>query len=112
MIQVVFRLFMTGLFTYFTSKLLYFYNTHKQLLFFVFCRYYTERFNPDLEMAQYYQDIPSSMWITLLNLSGECPLCDFTAYGKIITGCIGIFAVGLFGVPIGKYIFVVVRLIR
>ena len=47
--------------------------------------YYTERENPDLEMARYYQDIPSAMWITLLNLSGECPLCDFTAMGKVST---------------------------
>jgi hypothetical protein len=65
--------------------------------------YYTERDNPDTEMSRYYQNIPSSMWITLLNLSGECPLCDFTAAGKVITGCIGIFAVGLFGVPIGIF---------
>ena len=37
--------------------------------------YYTERENPDLEMARYYQDIPSAMWITLLNLSGEVRHC-------------------------------------
>jgi Ion transport protein len=37
--------------------------------------YYTERNNPDSEMAQNYTTIliPDSMWMTLLNLSGEVP---------------------------------------
>ena len=65
--------------------------------------HYFERDNPDALMSQYYQDIPSAMWITLLNLSGECPLCDFTVGGKIVTAIIGIFAVGIFGVPVGVF---------
>jgi hypothetical protein len=65
--------------------------------------HYFERDNPDKLMSQYYQDIPSAMWITLLNLSGECPLCDFTVGGKIVTAVIGIFAVGIFGVPVGVF---------
>ena len=65
--------------------------------------HYFERDNPDVLMSQYYQDIPSAMWITLLNLSGECPLCDFTVGGKIVTAIIGIFAVGIFGVPVGVF---------
>jgi hypothetical protein len=32
--------------------------------------YFTERNNPDAEMAENYSTIPNSMWITLLNLSG------------------------------------------
>jgi hypothetical protein len=63
--------------------------------------YYTERENPDSEMAGYYKTVPDSMWVTLLNLSGESPLSQYTLWGKIITGIIGLFATGLFGIPIG-----------
>ena len=63
--------------------------------------YYTERDNPDKEMATYYKTVPDSMWVTLLNLSGESPLCQYSIWGKITTGCIGLFATGLFGIPIG-----------
>ena len=70
-------------------------------IFFSTLMYYAERNNPDPEMQYYYYSIPDAMWMTLLNLSGESPLCHFTTWGKIITGVIGIFAVGLFGIPIG-----------
>jgi len=63
--------------------------------------YYTERDNPDGEMAGNYKTVPDSMWVTLLNLSGESPLAQYTLWGKIITGIIGLFATGLFGIPIG-----------
>lgn len=33
--------------------------------------YLTERDNPDGEMQENYKTVPHSMWITLLNLSGE-----------------------------------------
>ena len=51
-------------------------------LFFSAMLYYTERDNPDPEMSAYYTSIPVSMWMTLLNLNGESPLCDYTALGK------------------------------
>ena len=70
-------------------------------VFFSTLMYYAERNNPDPEMRYYYYSIPDAMWMTLLNLSGESPLCHFTTWGKIITGVIGVFAVGLFGIPIG-----------
>ncbi len=63
--------------------------------------YYTERDNPNAEMANYYKTVPHAMWITLLNLSGECPLAHYSAMGKVIMGVIGLFATAIFGVPIG-----------
>jgi hypothetical protein len=38
---------------------------------------------------------------TLLNLSGESPLCQYSTWGKIATGLCGLFATGIFGIPIG-----------
>ena len=34
----------------------------------------------------YYKSIPAAMWPTLLNLSGEVPLADFTVPGRIVCG--------------------------
>lgn len=76
------------------------------MIMWVFCStlmYYTERNNPDWHMAQYYQSIPGAMWVTLLNLTGESPLCDFTLGGKIVTAFMGIFGVGVFAIPIGLF---------
>ncbi|CAM9445641.1 unnamed protein product [Discosporangium mesarthrocarpum] len=63
--------------------------------------YYTERFGPDPNITPYYQSVPMAMWITLLNLSGEAPLCDYSMWGKIITAILGLFGVGVFAVPVG-----------
>eukprot|EP00927_Polykrikos_kofoidii_P039095 TRINITY_DN3352_c0_g1_i1.p1 TRINITY_DN3352_c0_g1~~TRINITY_DN3352_c0_g1_i1.p1 ORF type:complete len:1262 (+),score=173.67 TRINITY_DN3352_c0_g1_i1:129-3788(+) len=63
--------------------------------------YSFERDNPDKLMASYYSTIPNAMWITLLNLSGECPLCSYTAPGQIVVGIIGVVAVGFVSIPIG-----------
>lgn len=41
------------------------------------------------------------MWITLLNLSGEVPIADYTPVGKVLVAIMGVSAVGLFGIPIG-----------
>ena len=49
----------------------------------LFYRYYTERYNPDPNMTPYYESVPMAMWITMLNLSGEAPLCDYTLWGKV-----------------------------
>ena len=70
-------------------------------IFFSVLMYYAERNNPDPEMREYYFSIPDAMWMTLLNLSGESPVCNFTAWGKLITGFIGIVGCGVFGIPIG-----------
>lgn len=63
--------------------------------------YYAERNNPDPNMRKYYQSVPTAMWMTLLNLSGEAPLCDYTNAGRIIVGVLSFFAIPIFGIPIG-----------
>eukprot|EP00899_Mesostigma_viride_P007563 jgi/Mesvir1/16808/Mv15172-RA.1 len=63
--------------------------------------YFAERDNPDLDVRQHYRSVPDAMWLTLLNLSGESPLCDYSTAGRIITALVGLFAVGLFSIPVG-----------
>ena len=63
--------------------------------------YYTERNSFDSEIAANYNHIPNAMWMTLLNLSGEAPLSQYSMMGKIITAILGLFATGIFGIPIG-----------
>lgn len=46
--------------------------------------YYAERNNPDPNMSKYYSSVPRAMWVTLLNLSGEAPLCDYTLVGRFV----------------------------
>uniref|UniRef100_A0A7S1VPC1 Ion transport domain-containing protein n=1 Tax=Grammatophora oceanica TaxID=210454 RepID=A0A7S1VPC1_9STRA len=70
-------------------------------VFFAAILYFTERDNPDEEMAANYNNVPNAMWMTLLNLTGESPLAQYSVWGKIITGVLGLFATGLFGIPIG-----------
>jgi len=70
-------------------------------IFFAAILYFTERDNPDEEMAANYKTIPDAMWMTLLNLTGESPLAMYSMYGKVITGILGLAATGLFGIPIG-----------
>jgi hypothetical protein len=70
-------------------------------VFFGSFLYFTERDNPDEEMASNYKTIPDSMWMTLLNLSGESPLAMYSVPGKIATGLLGLFATAIFGIPIG-----------
>lgn len=41
------------------------------------------------------------MWMTLLNLSGESLLAQYSIPGKLATGILGIFATAVFGIPIG-----------
>ena len=70
-------------------------------IFFGAFLHFTERDNPDEEMASNYNTVPNAMWITLLNLSGESPLAQYSILGKIATGVLGLFATGVFGIPIG-----------
>eukprot|EP00536_Pseudo-nitzschia_multiseries_P001364 jgi/Psemu1/250456/estExt_Genewise1Plus.C_170131 len=79
--------------TFFSSIMLW--------VFFGALLYLTERDNPDPEMAANYNSIPNSMWMTLLNLSGEAPLAQYSLIGKIATGFLGLFATAIFGIPIG-----------
>lgn len=47
-----------------------------------------------------YKTVPHSMWITLLNLSGEIPLAHYSPIGKVLIGIIGLFATAIFGMSI------------
>jgi hypothetical protein len=74
------------------------------ILFWVFfgaLLYFTERDNLDPEMAENYSTVPNAMWVTLLNLAGEAPLAQYSVWGKVATGILGLFATGIFGIPIG-----------
>ena len=55
-------------------------------IFFSSLLYYLERNSLDEEMAVYHKTIPDAMWITLLNLSGECPLAHYSPVGKVVVG--------------------------
>ena len=55
--------------------------------------YLTERDNPDADMAATYASAPVAMWMTLLNLSGESPVCEYTMVGKWISVFLGAVAV-------------------
>jgi hypothetical protein len=70
--------------TFFSSLLLW--------VLFSSILYITERNNPDNEMSSNYNNMPNSMWMTLLNLSGEAPLAQYSIWGKIATGILGLFA--------------------
>ncbi|CAK9061062.1 unnamed protein product [Durusdinium trenchii] len=63
--------------------------------------YYAEHHNPDPEMAAHYSSVSTSMWVTLLNLSGEAPLCEYTTAGKFISALMGLIGVGFVTIPMG-----------
>jgi Ion transport protein len=63
-------------------------------VFFSACLYFSERDSIDEEMASNYNTIPNAMWVTLLNLSGESPLSQYSVWGKIATAVLGLFATG------------------
>lgn len=70
-------------------------------VFFSTLLFYAERDNPDDSMQMYYTSIPCAMWMTLLNLTGESPVCDYTNAGKLITGFMGLIGVGFTTIPMG-----------
>lgn len=63
-------------------------------IFFSACLYFSERDTLDPEMASNYNNIPNAMWVTLLNLSGESPLSEYSFWGKVVTAILGLFATG------------------
>lgn len=71
------------------------------LIFASTLMYYAERDSPDPKMAAYYSSVPASMWITLLNLSGEVPLSDYQTSGAIIVGTLSVTACAIFAIPVG-----------
>ncbi|CAE7409298.1 Shal [Symbiodinium microadriaticum] len=74
--------------------------------------YYAERYNPDPDMAGTLQQHSGAFgtvalswskvrWVTLLNLSGEAPLCEYTPVGKFISALMGLIGVGFVTIPMG-----------
>ena len=61
--------------------------------------YFTEVNNP--ELGSFFQSIPQAMFPTLLMLTGEFPMADFTPIGQVIAGFIAVVAVAIFAVPTG-----------
>lgn len=53
--------------------------------------------NPAL--GTHFQSIPQALFPTLLMLTGEFPLADFTPMGQFIAGAIAVVAVAIFAVP-------------
>jgi hypothetical protein len=60
------------------------------LIVFATLLHFTERDNPELK--RYFQSIPHALYPTLLMLSGEFPLVDFTPLGCVITSFVAIVA--------------------
>jgi len=63
--------------------------------------YASEHDNPNLEVRKYYTSVPAAMWLTLLNLTGECPVVDYGLAGRWMTGAMGVVGVGFFTIPFG-----------
>lgn len=61
--------------------------------------FYTERNNKSDEMRPHFQSIPLSMFPTLLMLTGEFPLSEFTPMGQVVSGLVAVVAVAIFAVP-------------
>jgi voltage-gated potassium channel len=59
--------------------------------------YFTERNNP--ELGKYFQSIPHAMFPTLLMLTGEFPLVDFTPLGSVVAAFVAVVAVAIFAIP-------------
>jgi hypothetical protein len=49
-------------------------------------------------LTSWFRDM---QWMTLLNLSGEAPLAQYSVPGKVAVGLLGLFATAIFGIPIG-----------
>lgn len=78
--------------------------------------YYTERYSIDpqvgslpligscqCQVSNHYSTLDGSLWLTLLNMSGESPLGDYSFWGSIVTAALGVFAVGVIAVPLGVF---------
>ena len=51
--------------------------------------------------AKRYKDVPSAMSYTLIHLSGDYPLIDYTLAGKFLCFLMCLFAVGIVSIPSG-----------
>eukprot|EP01013_Petalomonas_cantuscygni_P020259 TRINITY_DN3851_c0_g1_i1.p1 TRINITY_DN3851_c0_g1~~TRINITY_DN3851_c0_g1_i1.p1 ORF type:complete len:370 (+),score=62.61 TRINITY_DN3851_c0_g1_i1:187-1296(+) len=62
--------------------------------------YFSEVDNPEFE-GKWFQSVPNSLFPTLLMLTGEFPLSNFTPLGQVVAGCVAVFAVAIFAIPTG-----------
>ena len=67
------------------------------------CRYLAERDNPDSETREHYATMGESMWVTLINLTGEAPLCDYTLAGRFVVSFMMLVGVGVVTIPMGIF---------
>jgi len=56
-----------------------------------------------LTQADRFKSVPSGLWYTMVLLSGDYPLVDFTVYAKIICFFMLIIGTGLMGIPTGVF---------
>eukprot|EP00466_Bigelowiella_natans_P004600 jgi/Bigna1/147613/aug1.240_g22321 len=54
-------------------------------------------------VAHPYNNMFDSMWYTLLNITGEFPLGDYSVWGKVIGFFMVIFAIELYGAASGVF---------
>ena len=70
------------------------------LMFTSALMYYAERNNPDPDMRKHYSSIPAAVWITLINMSGNTPVCDYTPVGRVVIGMLSVVAFAIFALPV------------
>jgi len=68
------------------------------LVVFATILYYTER-NWSGETRKYYNSIPQGLFPTILMLTGEYPLSDFSPAGQFFASILALTAVAIFGIP-------------
>lgn len=66
------------------------------LVLFSSLLYFTERHGP---LATNFASVPESMYFTIIMMTGELPLYDFTLAGRFLVPLIAITAVAIFAVP-------------
>jgi len=65
--------------------------------------FYAERYNPDDAMREHFSSVPRSMWMSMLDLTSEAPVCDHMSQGKFVHSVIMLVGISLFTVPIGIF---------
>lgn len=61
----------------------------------------TEDFGDDHPMSQRFENVPNAMQYTLILLTGDYPMINFSIWGKVVNSLMIIAAVGVVGVPAG-----------
>jgi voltage-gated potassium channel len=86
-----------------SNKDLFFVTGFVVLVMWVFLAslmYFTERY-AGLEVQDEFVSVPKSLWLVLLNLSGEFPTGAYSVKGQFVGVFMAVLAAGVFGVPVG-----------